>query len=88
VENLFILYIVVAQVFYIKRVIKSPSKHVTLLLEMALVCPYDLSQSIKVKLTDSTGNRFYMEDWMDKPKQINVEQHSLIVKSFVFDWGN
>ena len=35
-ENLSIPYIVVAQVFYSKRVMKAPAKHETLLMEMAL----------------------------------------------------
>jgi hypothetical protein len=54
VENLFILYIVVAQVFYIKRVIKSPSKHVTLLLEMALV-RFSLAEDGLVFNADTTA---------------------------------
>jgi hypothetical protein len=53
-----------------------------------IVCPYDLTRSIKVKLTESTGDRFYMGDWMDKPRKICLQQHSLAVKSFVFDWGD
>lgn len=52
-----------------------------------LVCPYDLTNLIKVKLADSTGNSFYMGDWMDKPQKIEMEQNGIVVESFIFNWG-
>lgn len=52
-----------------------------------LVCPYNLTEAIKVKLAENTGNNFYMGEWMDRPQKIEKEQDSIVVGSFVFDWG-
>ena len=52
-----------------------------------LVCPCDLTEVIKAKLAESTGNIFYRGAWMEKPQKICMEQDGIVVKSFVFDWG-
>lgn len=51
-----------------------------------LVCPYDLTEAIKVKLAESTSNSFYIGNWMDKPQKIEKKQNGIVVESFIFNW--
>ena len=53
-----------------------------------LVCPYDLTEPIKAKLTEVSGDQSYLMNWMEKLDKIAIETEGIITKSITFDWSD
>ena len=53
-----------------------------------LVCPYDLTEPIKAKLAEVSGDQSYLMGWMEKLNKINMETEGIVTKSIEFDWSD
>jgi len=51
-----------------------------------LVCPFDLTEDVKNRVTRITGSRFCLGYWMEKPRQFVMKQGDIQTKSLFFDW--
>ncbi len=53
-----------------------------------LVCPYDLTEPIKAKLAEVSGDQSYLMGWTERLNKINMEIEGIVTKSIVFNWSD